>query len=149
MFNYQIHSIETAPEKSKPLLELFTHAIGFVTNLVGAIANSPVVTNSLLGPFKNVQGGFTEAELPYAEKLARLTQLYLRLNLPLEKALRAAEADLCHICRPIRLSWPIVATFLGQRGRQLRQKMAVLQEAIPDWNLAGEADFVPADSRTM
>src|ERR1700758_2764644 len=64
MFNYQIHSLETAPEKSKPLLELFTHAIGFVPNLAGAIANSPVLANSLLGVFKNVHGGsFTEAEV--------------------------------------------------------------------------------------
>jgi alkylhydroperoxidase family enzyme len=64
MLNHQIHSIETAPEKSKPLLELFTHAIGFVPNLAGAIANSPVLANSLLGLFKNVHGGsFTEAEV--------------------------------------------------------------------------------------
>ena len=64
MLNYQIHSIETAPEKSKPLLELFTHAIGFVPNLAGAIANSPVLANSLLGLFQNVHGGsFTEAEI--------------------------------------------------------------------------------------
>jgi hypothetical protein len=64
MFNYQIHSIETAPEKSKPLLELFMHAIGFVPDLAGAIANSAVLANSLLGLFKNVHGGtFTEAEI--------------------------------------------------------------------------------------
>ena len=37
-----IHTIETAPEKSKPLLELFTHAIGFVPNLAGAIARRSV-----------------------------------------------------------------------------------------------------------
>jgi hypothetical protein len=41
MFNYQTHRIETAPETSKPLLQLFTQAIGFVPNLAGAIANSP------------------------------------------------------------------------------------------------------------
>ena len=64
MFSYQIHSIETAPEKSKPLLELFMHAIGFVPNLAGSIANSPVLATSLLGLFKNVHGGsFTEAEV--------------------------------------------------------------------------------------
>ena len=57
MFNYQIHSSKTAPEKSKPLLQLFTHAIDFVPNLAGAIANSPVLANSLLGLFKNVHGG--------------------------------------------------------------------------------------------
>src|SRR6266403_1512136 len=54
MLNYQIHRIETAPEKSKPLLELFTRAVGFVPNLAGAIANSPVLANSLLGLFQNV-----------------------------------------------------------------------------------------------
>jgi hypothetical protein len=49
-------------------------------------------------------------QLPYAEKLATLTQLYLELSLPLENALRAAEADLCHVYPPIRLLWPIAAT---------------------------------------
>jgi alkylhydroperoxidase family enzyme len=64
MYNYQIHSVETAPEESKPLLELFTHAVGFVPNLAGAVANSPVLANSLLGLFQNVHGGsFTEAEI--------------------------------------------------------------------------------------
>ena len=64
MLNYQIHRIETAPERSKPLLELFIGAVGFVPNLAGAIANSPVLANSLLGLFQNVHGGsFTEAEV--------------------------------------------------------------------------------------
>jgi len=49
MLTYQIHTIESAPEKSKPLLELFIEAVGFVPNLAGAIANSPVLAKSLLG----------------------------------------------------------------------------------------------------
>jgi len=64
MLDYQIHSIETAPENSKPLLELFIHAVGFVPNLAGAIAYSPKLADSLLGLFKNVHSGsFTEAEV--------------------------------------------------------------------------------------
>ena len=64
MLTYQIHTIESAPEKSKPLLELFTEAVGFVPNLAGAIANSPVLAKSLLGLFQNVHSGsFTEAEV--------------------------------------------------------------------------------------
>ena len=64
MLSYQIHSIETAPDKSKPLLELFTHAVGFVPNLAGAVANSPMLADSLLGLFKNVHSSsFTEAEV--------------------------------------------------------------------------------------
>jgi alkylhydroperoxidase family enzyme len=64
MLTYQIHTIESAPEKSQPLLELFTEAVGFVPNLAGAIANSPVLAKSLLGLFQNVHSGsFTEAEV--------------------------------------------------------------------------------------
>jgi len=79
MFNYQIHSIETAPEKSKPLLELFTHAIGFVPKLAGAIVNSPVLANSLLGLFKNVHGGsFTEVEVQVLLLNNAVTWAYMR-----------------------------------------------------------------------
>jgi hypothetical protein len=45
MLNYQIHTVETVPEKSKPLLELFIHAVGFVPNLAAPFARgrtSPV-----------------------------------------------------------------------------------------------------------
>ena len=64
MLTYQIHTVETAPEESKPLLELFTAVVGFVPNLAGAIANSPVLANSLLGLFQNVHNGsFTEPEV--------------------------------------------------------------------------------------
>ena len=79
MFNYQIHSIETVPEKSKPLLELFTQAIGFVSNLAAAIANSPVLANSLLGFFKNGHGGsFTEAEVQVLLLTNAVTWTYMR-----------------------------------------------------------------------
>jgi alkylhydroperoxidase family enzyme len=64
MLSYQIHSVETAPKESKPLLELFTHAVGFVPNLAGAIANLPVLATASLGVFQNVLGGnFTEAKV--------------------------------------------------------------------------------------
>jgi AhpD family alkylhydroperoxidase len=64
MLTYKIHTIESAPAKSKPLLDLFTGAVGFIPNLAGAIANSPVLANSLLGLFQNIhRGSFTEAEV--------------------------------------------------------------------------------------
>jgi AhpD family alkylhydroperoxidase len=64
MVSYPIHSIESAPEKSQPALEQLRQAFGFVPNLAGAIANSPVLANSLVGLFQNVHGGsFTEAEV--------------------------------------------------------------------------------------
>jgi|ERR1700731_214887 len=64
MFTYQVHTIESAPGKSKPALEQLERVFGFVPNIAGAIANSPVLANSLLGLFQNVHGGsFTEAEI--------------------------------------------------------------------------------------
>jgi AhpD family alkylhydroperoxidase len=64
MVSYPIQSIESAPEKSKPALQHLEQAFGFVPNLVGAIANSPVLTNSLVGLFRKVHGGsFAETEI--------------------------------------------------------------------------------------
>src|ERR1700730_3326272 len=64
MFTYQVHTIESAPGKSKPALEQRERLFGFVPNIAGAIANSPVLANSLLGLFQNVHGGsFTDAEI--------------------------------------------------------------------------------------
>jgi alkylhydroperoxidase family enzyme len=64
MLTYQIHSINSAPEKSKPVLQQLEQTFGFIPNIAGAIANSPVLANSLLGLFQNVHGGsFTEAEI--------------------------------------------------------------------------------------
>src|SRR5258707_4628 len=64
MLTYQIHSIASAPEKSKPVLEQLQQAFGFVPNLAGAIANSPVLANGFLGLFQTVHSGsFTEAEI--------------------------------------------------------------------------------------
>src|SRR5258708_36102304 len=64
MLTYQIHSIASAPEKSKPVLEQLQQAFGFVPNLAGAIANSPVLANGFLALFQTVHSGsFTEAEI--------------------------------------------------------------------------------------
>jgi alkylhydroperoxidase family enzyme len=64
MVRYPVQTIESAPEESKPALEQLQQAFGFVPNLVGAISNSPVLINSLVGLFQKVHGGsFTEAEI--------------------------------------------------------------------------------------
>lgn len=64
MISYPVQSIESAPENSKLPLKQLEQAFGFVPNVVGAIANSPVLTNSFVGLFGNVHGSrFTEAEI--------------------------------------------------------------------------------------
>lgn len=63
MSNYPIHTIASAPEKSKPALEWLQHAFGVLPNLPAVIANSPKLINSLVSVFQQVHSpGLTEAE---------------------------------------------------------------------------------------
>jgi alkylhydroperoxidase family enzyme len=64
MTDFPVHTIGSAPERSKPALEQLRSAFGMIPNLVGAMATSPVLINSLVGLFGNVHGGsFTEAQV--------------------------------------------------------------------------------------
>jgi alkylhydroperoxidase family enzyme len=63
MPNYPVQTIASAPQGSKPALEELKKAFGVVPNIVGAIANSPKLINSLVGLFGQVHSpGLTEAE---------------------------------------------------------------------------------------
>jgi alkylhydroperoxidase family enzyme len=63
MPNYPVQTIASAPKGSKSALEQLKKAFGVVPNIVGAIANSPKLINSLVGLFGQVHGpGLTEAE---------------------------------------------------------------------------------------
>jgi alkylhydroperoxidase family enzyme len=63
MPNYPVHTIASAPEKSKPSLEQLQKAFGVLPNLPGVIANSPKLINSLVGLFGQVHSpGLSESE---------------------------------------------------------------------------------------
>jgi AhpD family alkylhydroperoxidase len=64
MQSFQIHTIASAPEQSKPALEALRKAFGMIPNIAGAMATSPVLINSLVGLFQKVHGGsFTEVQI--------------------------------------------------------------------------------------
>jgi AhpD family alkylhydroperoxidase len=64
MTTFPVNTIESAPEHSKPALQQLQSAFGMIPNLIGAMATSPVLINSLVGLFGNVHGGsFTEAQV--------------------------------------------------------------------------------------
>jgi alkylhydroperoxidase family enzyme len=64
MTNFPIHTMESAPDRSKPALQQLQSAFGTIPNIAGAIATSPVLINSLVGLFGNVHGGnFSEAQV--------------------------------------------------------------------------------------
>jgi AhpD family alkylhydroperoxidase len=64
MTNFPVHTIESAPERSKPAMRELKSAFGMIPNLIGVVATSPVLITSLVGLFGNVHGGsFTEAQV--------------------------------------------------------------------------------------
>lgn len=64
MPTYQVHTIASAPEKSKPALEQLEQAFGFIPNIAGSISNSPKLVTALVGVFQQVHSSsFTEPEI--------------------------------------------------------------------------------------
>jgi AhpD family alkylhydroperoxidase len=64
MTDFPVHTIESAPERSQPALRQLQGTFGMIPNIVGAMATSPVLINSLVGLFGNVHGGsLTEAQV--------------------------------------------------------------------------------------
>jgi AhpD family alkylhydroperoxidase len=61
---FPVHTIESAPERSKPFLEALQQALGMIPNIAGAMSTSPVLIGSLVGLFQKVHGGnFSEGQI--------------------------------------------------------------------------------------
>ena len=64
MSSYQIHTIASAPEKSRPVLEQLQQGFGFIPNLAAAISNSPKLLTAFAAVFQQVHSSsFTEEEI--------------------------------------------------------------------------------------
>ena len=64
MTSFPVHTMESAPQRSKPALEQLQSAFGMIPNIAGAMATSPVLIESLVGLFGKVHGGsFTEPQV--------------------------------------------------------------------------------------
>jgi alkylhydroperoxidase family enzyme len=64
MSTFQVHTIDSAPEQSKPALRQLQQTFGFIPNIAGAIAGSPVLVDAFLNLFQKVHAGtFTEAQI--------------------------------------------------------------------------------------
>jgi alkylhydroperoxidase family enzyme len=63
MHEYRVHTLESAPEKSRPALQGLKQSVGLVPNLAATMAESPVLVNGFIGAFGNFHGGsFTGAQ---------------------------------------------------------------------------------------
>jgi alkylhydroperoxidase family enzyme len=60
---FSVHTIESAPEKSKQALQGLQHKFGFIPNVAATMAESPVLISAFVGAFSSFQGGsFSESE---------------------------------------------------------------------------------------
>jgi AhpD family alkylhydroperoxidase len=63
MHQYRIHTIDSAPEKSKQALQGLQQNFGLIPNLAATMGESPVLLNAFVGAFGTFHGGtFTAAE---------------------------------------------------------------------------------------
>lgn len=64
MQTFPVHTVESAPEESKPSLQMLQGVFGMIPNIAGAMSTSPVLIGSLVGLFQKVHGGsFSEEEI--------------------------------------------------------------------------------------
>jgi alkylhydroperoxidase family enzyme len=64
MSTYPLHTIESAPAQSKPVLQQLQHAFGLVPNVAAAMATSPVLINGFIGLFERVHASsLTEPQI--------------------------------------------------------------------------------------
>jgi alkylhydroperoxidase family enzyme len=64
MDRFPVHTLDSAPEASKPALREVQARFGMIPNLAGAMATSPVLIQSFIGIFDKVHSGnFTEPQI--------------------------------------------------------------------------------------
>ena len=84
MQKFIVHTIESAPEKSKPTLRGMQQKFGFLPNIMGTMAENPVLLNGFAASFGSFHGG--------VHAIARLA---IDLHLTL---LRQNDPVLFHFC---------------------------------------------------
>lgn len=64
MSSYPLHTIESAPAQSKPVLQQLQQAFGLIPNIAAAMAASPVLINGFIGLFERVHAStLTEPQI--------------------------------------------------------------------------------------
>jgi alkylhydroperoxidase family enzyme len=73
MSKYTVHTIQSAPEAAKPIMEFLQQRIGFVPNLAATMAGSP----SVLEAYAGISGSFGKSSLNAVEReLIAMTTAY-------------------------------------------------------------------------
>jgi alkylhydroperoxidase family enzyme len=78
MQNFTLHTIESAPEKSRPTLQALEQKFGFLPNVMATMAANPVLLNGFAGSF----GSFHSGSLDECEKQALLLTNAVTIKCP-------------------------------------------------------------------
>ena len=62
---FPVHTIDSAPDASRPSLQHLQQSFGMIPNIAGAMATSPILIGSLVALFQKVhgEGSFTEPQI--------------------------------------------------------------------------------------
>ncbi|MDR3095943.1 MAG: carboxymuconolactone decarboxylase family protein [Paraburkholderia sp.] len=64
MSRYPVHTIDSAPEQSQPVLQHLQQVFGLIPNIAGTMAGSPVLINGFAGLFERVHASsLTEPQI--------------------------------------------------------------------------------------
>ncbi|MDX7954015.1 carboxymuconolactone decarboxylase family protein [Lichenihabitans sp. Uapishka_5] len=147
MSHYPVHTMATAPEASQPSLHALQSAFGFIPNIAGAMATSPVLSSSLVGLFGNVHGGsFTEPQIQVLLLTNAVTNeaewaVAFHTTLALQQGLTPADVDAIRSARlpndPAFAALSRLArTLIEKRGRlDVTDSAAFLQAGFTEEDL--------------
>jgi AhpD family alkylhydroperoxidase len=94
---FRIHTLASAPEKSRHALEVLDKDFGFIPNVAGAMAESPVLLDAFVGVFEQFHAGsFSEPErqvLLLTNAVANACPWAVALHTALALAVGVAEED--------------------------------------------------------
>ncbi|MGU7811467.1 carboxymuconolactone decarboxylase family protein [Burkholderia sp. AW49-1] len=99
MSSHPLHSVDSAPAESKPVLEQLRKTFGMVPNIAAAMAASPVLINGFIGLFERVHASsLTEPQiqtllLTNAVTNASEWPVAFHTALALKQGVRAADID--------------------------------------------------------
>ncbi|MGE0397028.1 MAG: carboxymuconolactone decarboxylase family protein [Kofleriaceae bacterium] len=107
-----IHSLKTAPDSSRPILEQVGKKYGFVPNLMGVFANAPVALQTYIA----ISEQFGQTSLP---PLAREVVL-----------LTTARANACHYCVAVHSMIASMAKLPAAAIEAIRNDEAIADPAL-------------------
>jgi alkylhydroperoxidase family enzyme len=126
--HYTVHTIETAPAQSRPVLAQLHDTFGLIPNIAGTMAASPVLINGFIGLFERVHSSsLTEAQiqtllLTNAVTNASEWAVAFHSALALKQGVSSADVDAMRHARApadakLAALSTLARTLIGKRGR--------------------------------